>query len=72
MANLSESERMQPQLNLLVHFGENRGDHSTDVALALEYIPGESVDAVVRRAKARIPTYAASDFERIEIRVCQP
>lgn len=45
---------------------EYRGDHSTDLSVAIEYIPGETVEDLVRRVEM------TSWADVIEIRIIRP
>ncbi len=50
-------------LSILIHFADFRGDHSADGCIAHEYIPGETIEDLVKR------TQMNSFCERIEIRM---
>lgn len=50
------------ELNILLHTDDYRGDHSSDVAIAVKAFPGETVEKMAARLLKK-------HAERLEIRV---
>lgn len=60
------------KLNILEHTESCRGDHGSDVAVAHDYIPGETVGALVRRCFSRLESRQSRHGvfdDHIEIRI---
>lgn len=55
-------------ISILLHTMDYRGDHSTDVVLAIAEIPGETVEQLVGRTIGK-NKYVNGASEHIEIRI---
>jgi hypothetical protein len=57
------------QISIIVHTADYRGDHAADIAIALDYIEGEAVGALIERAQLGKNPHARG--EMIELRLVQ-
>lgn len=54
------------KVNLLLRYSDFRGDHAADCALAMDVIPGETVDALMARAR-----WLRGTVEVVEVRIVE-
>lgn len=55
------------KLNIIVVTSENRGDHTADVMIPIDVVPGETVEQLIVRAGLNKPNYSRSDFVRVAL-----
>lgn len=55
------------RLSILLKTADYRGDHTTDVAVALDVLPGETVEHLAARAFGH-RKYMEKEYEVLEIR----
>lgn len=58
---------MKQHVSILFHTADYRGDHTADICEVLDYIPGESIDALLERSTIGKNPHARG--ERIELRL---
>lgn len=61
----------EAKFSILLHTSDYRGDHSTDIAMAFNVRPGETVEQLAERLLID-KVHGAKFNERIEIRLIQP
>lgn len=69
LASAATSAQDAKPLTIMVCTADYRGDHAADIAIALEYRPGETVEQLVGRAQLGRNPHARGEL--VEIRLAQ-